>query len=88
MGAKLRRWHDSILDTFKELEGADTDDETYALPQPASGLITVDFSVGTAASDWTAAERTEHDDRRNATRTSYDDSVISLKPKQTPESQV
>lgn len=51
----MRELHDTLLDTCRELEGCDAEGEVYGLPMPASGLMTVDFSRGETASDWTAA---------------------------------
>ncbi|KAK7935170.1 hypothetical protein PG985_000665 [Apiospora marii] len=88
LGGRLRQWHNSILDTCKELEGADADIEINALPQPASALITLDFSEGEAPSDWTTTANTSHENRNVTNRTSSNGSVISLKTRQTPQSQV
>ncbi|KAI6086342.1 hypothetical protein F4821DRAFT_238533 [Hypoxylon rubiginosum] len=52
---RMRELHDTLLDTCRELEGCDAEGEVYGLPMPASGLMTVDFSRGETASDWTAA---------------------------------
>ncbi|KAK8135244.1 hypothetical protein PG984_003184 [Apiospora sp. TS-2023a] len=88
LGGRLQQWHDSLLSTCKELDGADTGTEINDLPQPASALITLNFSEGEAPSDWTTAANTLHDNRNVTTRASSNGSVVSWKTRQTPQSQV
>jgi hypothetical protein len=40
----LAKLHDALLTTARHLEGTAYDHETWKLPMPASGLMTVDFS--------------------------------------------
>lgn len=78
---RIQELHDTLLDTCRELEGFDTENEMSNLPMPASGLMTVDFSSGEVASDWTAASNTADKNSHTSTPASHDDSVDPLRPK-------
>ncbi|KAI1770182.1 hypothetical protein F4818DRAFT_273034 [Hypoxylon cercidicola] len=77
---KMRELYDTLLETCRELEGLDTEHEMHNLPMPASGLMTVDFSRGETASDWTVASTTADKILPISTHVSQKGSITSLKP--------
>ncbi|RYP58439.1 hypothetical protein DL770_010425 [Monosporascus sp. CRB-9-2] len=82
----MRRWHGTILDTCKTLEGYGTEYEMHRLPMPASVFMTVDLSHGAELGEWTIASKTSHENSHASTRESRDDSVAPLRPAHTPTS--
>ncbi|KAI1370114.1 hypothetical protein F4677DRAFT_439279 [Hypoxylon crocopeplum] len=86
--SKWRRFQDTILDTCKGLEAPDDEYQMFGLPAPASGLMTVDFSRGEEAAEWTSHPKAAYHNSRTMSRASRDDSVKSLRPTQTFSSPV
>ncbi|KAI1131764.1 hypothetical protein F5Y10DRAFT_261927 [Nemania abortiva] len=88
LGARMRRWQESFLDTCYELEGSDPGFQMRSLPRPASGGITIDFSHGAEASVWATPANIGHQNLGHSTRVSYDESTASLRPIRTAASPV